>query len=324
MASRNLQFLNFVLEDGTLHVRQLATHPERAPEFSTEARSLESLIKEFPQLPKKTTLVVAFKLAWSAVYLCGGSWLSQIWNDENIWFIQRGENQIPPHPYLGTCLPGREHQHDCTPECFGCINQQKSPHILQLTSLGLMLMELSTGKTVSEFAKDKNLIKANTVVIADHFFHTYWRKIHEKAGSEYLSAIKACLRRNFGVENGQSIPLEELRTQMLRCIVGPLHEALLYYCPLRADVTKALADENTTLLYLETRLGPEPNLPAAEIDRETHPAASVLEIPIAESHQGVAKVLPDSCANVDVHGGEYAENLQADRSVYLSEELYKY
>lgn len=190
--------------------------------------------------------IVAFKLAWSTICLCTGGWLTHIWDDDSIWFIGRGEGLLSPHPYFWACLP-TQHEHECTELCFEC-PKETPPHRYKLLSLGLMLMVLRIGLTAKQFAQLQEVSEAcadNMPVIADFYFRTYWRELQDE--TEYLSVVKACLDREFGIRDGIPVPPNDLRAQLLERIAAPLYKALRYYCPTPLDLEKALCDGDLTL-----------------------------------------------------------------------------
>ena len=255
--------LDYVLQQDVLEFHQLSVRAA-GPGFDTNAQSLESFIRDF-SLTSAMVRVIALKLAWSAVYLCGGGLLRQIWTSSKIWFVERGEHQLSLQPHLGADLPNRNRGHECDSQCFGCVNQLNSPHHLQLASLGLMLMELYSGETAEQFLGDEPNCappRDNIYAVAGHFYEGY-RETMMLEDVQYLDAVYACLHPDLRMENHESINWEILQDHTLRKIVGPLYRSLNNFYGSSDGVRKASSDEDVNLFDIRQHATPVQGLSSA-------------------------------------------------------------
>ncbi|KAF2996327.1 hypothetical protein E8E14_002603 [Neopestalotiopsis sp. 37M] len=200
--------LNFVLAKDVLK-RSLDMAVERTLKHELKDQiNLKSLIdlKE-----KNWTLdvkwILAILLAYSLLYLHGGSHVTSIWQRENIFFFLEG-SKVPLRPFLGNCAPTASKE---SPSSHG-----DSPFVM----LGAMLLEVFLGESLESFLETKGIKQEESL---------YFRALKAFEQLEFLSfpplfrrAIRACLTpATFARAND----IETLRLVFFSHIVAPLESA---------------------------------------------------------------------------------------------------
>ncbi|RMJ18506.1 hypothetical protein CDV36_001784 [Fusarium kuroshium] len=185
------------------------------PESLQEEIDLKSLLsfqdKPWTQ-PSKWALAVI--LAYSLLYLYGGSRITGRWRRENILFFRNGTH-IPLKPFLGTSVS------QSSIEASGAtITLHRHPEILEL---GVILLEIHLGQRLESFLEDGRDITTN-----NDFYLSAWevyiKQKHQIISVEYRKAIEGCLSP--ATFAGTDSDIQKLRSVLFQSVVRPLEKEL--------------------------------------------------------------------------------------------------
>ncbi|RSL95725.1 hypothetical protein CEP52_011907 [Fusarium oligoseptatum] len=185
------------------------------PESLQEEIDLKSLLsfqdKPWTQ-PSKWALAVI--LAYSLLYLYGGSRITGRWRRENILFFKNGTH-IPLKPFLGTSVS------QSSIEASGAtITLHRHPEILEL---GVILLEIHLGQRLESFLEDGRDITTN-----NDFYLSAWevyiKQKHQIISVEYRKAIEGCLSP--ATFAGTDSDIQKLRSVLFQSVVQPLEKEL--------------------------------------------------------------------------------------------------
>lgn len=194
------------------------------------SRSLEDLLEASHHpgqdgLSRKERLQIAVVLASSVLQLDGTSWLKTGWSSGDIYFhhenSQRiGAAELPRLPYLSwqPCC-------DNTMPAVGLLRLNN--YMIRndiLLALGLVLVELCFGRTLTEMCKPEDLDGDETVTKARTATRLH-RRVDAEMGPNYADVVRRCLYQTFDVQE-LSLDLEEVQQKVLDGVVAPLVDDL--------------------------------------------------------------------------------------------------
>ena len=178
-------------------------------------------------LSKGDRLRIAVTLASSVLQLDGTSWLKTQWSSKDIFFHEKNNRANDPsysYPYLSWKL---------------CMTDTKVPgnfdslfrgnHVIRsevLFALGLTLIELCFGKTLSEMRvpEDGDPNEATTEM---NTTNRLCSSVYSEMGTSYGDVVLRCLRQPFDVGvRDMSLDNEELQQKVFDEIVTPLSDDL--------------------------------------------------------------------------------------------------
>ena len=180
-------------------------------------------------LSRKDRLDIAVTLASSVLQLDGTSWLKPHWNSSDIIFHVKNTSD-PDSAATQPYLPWRS----CTSEHETAVtsgNLMPGHHFVRsnvLFALGLTLVELCFGKTLSKMQQPEDEIQAKDDVAqrincAFRLLESGW--IWKEMGDTYEDVVRRCLRQPFDVRD-LDLDKEEVQQQVYDTVVVPLNENL--------------------------------------------------------------------------------------------------
>ncbi|KAL8896799.1 MAG: hypothetical protein Q9207_007530 [Kuettlingeria erythrocarpa] len=194
----------------------------------TSSRSLEDLLQSSramgdESLSRKSRLQIAVTLASSVLQLSGTSWLKATWNSCDIFFHNNdGQPSLSEHlyPYLSWQA--------CCCEALPPVEQQGlDNHMIRseaLLALGMTLVELCFGRTLTEMRKPEDLV-ANESATRLRTATRLHNRVYSEMGTAYGDVVRRCLFQTFDVRE-LSLDIEEVQQKVLDDVVTPLVEEL--------------------------------------------------------------------------------------------------
>ncbi|KAL8944441.1 MAG: hypothetical protein Q9211_000583 [Gyalolechia sp. 1 TL-2023] len=194
------------------------------------SRSLEDLLDasrhpEDDSLSRKERLQIAVVLASSVLQLDGTSWLKAGWSSGDIYFHHGnsqplGAAEVDRLPYLSwqPCC-------DNTMPVLGRLHLKN--HMIRndtLLALGLVLVELCFGRTLTEMRKPEDLDSEGTTAKLSTATRLHSR-VYTEMGPLYGDVVRRCLFQTFDVRE-LSLDIEEVQQKVLDDVVAPLVEGL--------------------------------------------------------------------------------------------------
>ncbi|KAL8754301.1 MAG: hypothetical protein Q9199_004445 [Rusavskia elegans] len=172
------------------------------------------------KLTRKVRLHLAVVLASTALQLHTTPWLDSSWNGKNINFHQGALS----HPYISkvfTKATQTQPIEESSEKTLGPVRNQT------LFALGILLLELSTGKPLDSFKDPQSSSPFEDFIIARQLL----QRIAEEESSNYLDAAQACIFCNFrGSAKDLDLANDAFRQAFYEDVVVPLEEDLKYYC----------------------------------------------------------------------------------------------
>lgn len=164
----------------------------------------------------ETRCALAVLLAYTLLYLYGGSNFQGHWKRENVIFFHDGD-RIPLRPFFGTTLADDAFQHRDNAASPGC--QHPHPDILRL---GVMLLEIYLGKKLESFLEmDGDITHENDLYLKA--WKVYMQLKHEKIPGRYEEVILACISPQYFLATHGS-DSKKMRSEIFQRIVKPLDE----------------------------------------------------------------------------------------------------
>lgn len=201
-----------------------------AVKSQTLSRSLEDLLEASRQpgdgsLSRKERLQIAVVLASSVLQLDGTSWLKRGWNSSDIYF--HTDDSQP----LGAAEPRRFPYLSWQRCCYDILPPLErlylNNHMIRndtLLALGLVLVELCFGRTLTEMRKPEDLDNEATVTKLRTATRLHTR-VYTEMGPLYGDVVRRCLFQTFDVRE-LSLDIEEVQQKVLDDVVAPLVEDL--------------------------------------------------------------------------------------------------
>ncbi|KAL8656991.1 MAG: hypothetical protein Q9226_002362 [Calogaya cf. arnoldii] len=192
--------------------------------------SLQDLLEASRQpgddrLSRKERLQIAVVLASSVLQLDGTSWLKSGWSSSDIYFHQ--DNSQP----LGAAEPCRLPYLSWQPCCDDIMPQVGRLHLNNymirndtLLALGLVLVELCFGRTLTEMCKPEDLDGDETATKSRTATRLH-RCVDAEMGPNYADVVRRCLYQTFDVQE-LSLDIEEVQQKVLDGVVAPLVDDL--------------------------------------------------------------------------------------------------
>ena len=169
------------------------------------------------RLTRKIRLQLAVILASTALQLHTTPWLDSSWNGKIINFHQGALN----HPYISKVFAKATPTQPIEKPTLGPVRNQT------LFALGILLLELSTGKPLDSFKDPQNSGPFEEFVTASQVLQA----ISEEESSNYYEAAQACVFCNFrGSAKDLNLANDVFRQAFYEDVVVPLEEDLKYYC----------------------------------------------------------------------------------------------
>lgn len=187
--------------------------------------SLKEILDRSSKLSLKERRRLAVVLAHAVLHFCGGPWLNENWDKDNVSFFPQTKagNGVADlsRPYLSAKFTND----DDSEEDPASLTHHEYPTIL---GLGVLLLELDLCGSIEErYAENE---KVNGAANANTKLTTAERLFEESVDQMYVryrAAIDACLNCNWVMDDkGLMIEDEALRTEMYHRIVAPLEEEL--------------------------------------------------------------------------------------------------
>ncbi|KAL9632428.1 MAG: hypothetical protein Q9204_003802 [Flavoplaca sp. TL-2023a] len=169
------------------------------------------------RLTRKIRLQLAVILASTALQLHTTPWLDSSWNGKIINFHQGALN----HPYISKVFTKATPTQPVEKTTLGPVRNQT------LFALGILLLELSTGKPLDSFKDPQNSGPFEEFVTASQVLQA----ISEEESLNYYEAAQACIFCNFrGSAKDLNLANDAFRQAFYEDVVVPLEEDLKYYC----------------------------------------------------------------------------------------------
>lgn len=169
------------------------------------------------RLTRKIRLQLAVILASTALQLHTTPWLDSSWNGKIISFHQGALN----HPYISKVFTKATPTQSIEKPTLGPVRNQT------LFALGILLLELSTGKPLDSFKDPQNSGPFEEFVTASQVLQA----ISEEESPNYYGAAEACIYCNFrGSAKDLNLGNDAFRQAFYEDVVVPLEEDLKYYC----------------------------------------------------------------------------------------------
>ncbi|KAL8670045.1 MAG: hypothetical protein Q9168_005391 [Polycauliona sp. 1 TL-2023] len=175
------------------------------------------------KLTRKVRLRLAATLASTALQLHTTPWLDSSWNGQEIKFHQG----VLSHPYISKQFtkPTRATE----PASLGEAPVPAMSPIRNQTlfALGVLLLELSTGKPLDSFKDMDNPIPFEDYIVASRLLQT----LSEEESANYFEATRACIFCGFrGSTKDLDLANDAFRQAFYEDVVMPLEEDWRYYC----------------------------------------------------------------------------------------------
>ncbi len=222
-ADHCLQLL--VEDEGTDHtVWQLRSIPARLPKSGcVKSVSLHKVLENAVKLPCATKYRLALIFAHSLLRFHDNNWLRNGLKKDHIFFRTSKDTTDFERPYVLTVFV---EDTSAVPATKPDLNQfHRNSSIL---SLGILLIELNTGRCIESFRADADWHEANANtdllvayrVVKEHPNDFSWR---------YRDAVQACLDTHW-IPAGQKVSLEDVNTRsgLYENVVQPLAEELSF------------------------------------------------------------------------------------------------
>ncbi|KAL8840618.1 MAG: hypothetical protein Q9176_003731 [Flavoplaca citrina] len=169
------------------------------------------------RLTRKIRLQLAVILASTALQLHTTPWLDSSWNGKIINFHGGALN----HPYISKVFAKATPTQPIEKPTPCPVRNQT------LFALGILLLELSTGKPLDSFKDPQNSGPFEEFVTASQVLQA----ISEEESSNYYDAAQACIFCNFrGSAKDLNLANDAFRKAFYEDVVVPLEEDLKYYC----------------------------------------------------------------------------------------------
>jgi hypothetical protein len=167
----------------------------------------------------ETKWALAVLLAYTLLYLYGGSHFRGLWKRENISFFHDGV-RIPLRPFFGATLPDDAFRRRGNAASPG--SQHRHPDILML---GVMLLEIYLGKRLESFLEmEGDITEENDLYLKA--WKAYKQLKFEKTSWRYKKAILACIDTQCFPAAHESDG-KKMRSEIFQRIVKPLDEDVL-------------------------------------------------------------------------------------------------
>ena len=195
------------------------------------SRSLGELLSGAQQesftvsLSRGDRLQIAVTLASSVLQLDGTSWLKSEWTSNDIYFHNK-DGKVSGISYSYPYLPWRPCMAHSNNPC--AVNSARLEHLVDrcqiLLALGLTLVELCFGRTLSEMQKledhgpNEDITKYGTA-------RRLLNSVYNEMGTSYGDVVRRCLLQPFDVRD-MSLDNEDLQQKVFDDVVTPLVEDL--------------------------------------------------------------------------------------------------
>ncbi|KAL8883512.1 MAG: hypothetical protein Q9192_007127, partial [Flavoplaca navasiana] len=194
----------------------------------TSSKSLEDLLKatehsDAERLSRRDRLEIAVILASSVLQLDGTSWLKNGWSSSDICFHHRdGKRSQYSQPYLSwqRCCNA---QPACPITSLGAVGNHMIRHEI-LLALGLTLVELCFGRTLTEMRKPEDINADGTTSRLATAARLHGR-VYDEMGIAYGDAVRRCLFQLFDVRE-LNLEIEEVQQKVYDDVVRPLMDDL--------------------------------------------------------------------------------------------------
>jgi hypothetical protein len=177
------------------------------------------------ELTQRDKLRIAVDLASSTLQLYNTPWLGEGWNDNDVYFVGKAgasSSDMLKYSYVHRHLGSR--QLSTTSQAQHA--RQRVIRNETLYSLGVRLIELWYGKTITDLQKPSDSDCQNTPGIA---WCTAERIVDEKlefdAGTRYTDAVRRCLRCDFGCKD-TNLEEKDFQQVVYEGVVIPLETTL--------------------------------------------------------------------------------------------------
>ncbi|QSZ30702.1 hypothetical protein DSL72_000260 [Monilinia vaccinii-corymbosi] len=202
---------------------QLRSIPKRLPKSRVaEAESLQAVLAKSMKLPLVTKRRLAVVFAHSLLQLHEIYWENKEWNKNHIFFFYDISGDLDfQRPYLST-VPDLAIDEKQTP--LNLNRFHRNPSIL---ALGLLLIEIDTGRLIETFRTEVEKQEVNTNT--DWLVANRVVKTLADCSLGYRDAIQSCLDTPW-VPAGQRVNLEDVGTRagVYQDIIKPLEDELTY------------------------------------------------------------------------------------------------
>ena len=203
--------------------------------FEPQSRSLGELLGRAGQTPSATSLSrgdrlqISVTLASSVLQLDGTSWLNSQWTSNDIYFHNK-DSKADGISYSYPYLPWRL--------CVASGNVLPSMDLLRLEhlrdrcqvllALGMTLVELCFGRTLSEMEKPEDRRSSIESETKDSTARRLLNAVYNEMGTSYGDVVRRCLLQPFDVRE-MTLDNEELQQKVFDDIVTPLAEDLKHF-----------------------------------------------------------------------------------------------
>ena len=205
--------------------------PSEAWDAGTQLRTLDQLFSPSEQqsadinLSRRDRLYIAMTLASSVLQLDGTPWLSKFWKTSHVLVPYPSEPVITTtssaiHPYI-TCESPNATSSSASSDS-SCISESHLIHNEVLFALGLVLMQLSFGKNLSDLRKNTDVRRddlSTDIMTAKRLLD----HVYVESGAKYGDAVRRCLHCPFDVRDF-SLDNDQFRDAVFNSIVTPLVE----------------------------------------------------------------------------------------------------
>ncbi|KAL8665548.1 MAG: hypothetical protein Q9168_007679 [Polycauliona sp. 1 TL-2023] len=197
----------------------------------TSSRSLEDLLQTTKHmgadsLSRKDRLRIAVILASSVLQLDGTSWLKSGWSSNDIYFHYKDghiSQQPQPQPYLSW-------QRCCNTDvsCSMETLRVASNHMIRnevLLALGLTLVELCFGRTLTDMRKPEDIATSDEVATRVATATRLHSRVYDEMGGPYGDVVRRCLFQLFDVRELR-LDIEEVQQKVFDTVITPLVDDL--------------------------------------------------------------------------------------------------
>jgi hypothetical protein len=227
------------------------------PTISLRTLLEEGHLKEgSPTFKPKDKRILAVVLAHSLLQLCGGPWLSKEWDNESIFFLHRPTDQtlLDIHgPYISTHFKTLQSQ--ANEGSTGGSDRHALYNHPSILALGILLLEIETGKTIEPAPEDCDPDTGRPNV------NTAWTTasriikdpdVCDRVYQDFRSVIEACLESDKFLTTGKTLDDLSFRKKVYENIVAPLEDELFKGWP-----TVSLDNESKSM-NIRTLITPTP------------------------------------------------------------------
>lgn len=202
---------------------QLRSTPKRLPRSGvSQVESLQTVLEKSTKLPLVTKRRLAVIFAHSLLQLHESYWKNKEWNKNHIYFFYGISGALDfQRPYLSTIF---DPAIDKMEPPLDLNRFHRNPSIL---ALGILLIEIHTGKLIENFRTDVERQEINTNT--DWLVANRVVKTLEDCSLGYRDAIQSCLDTPW-VPAGQKVNLEDVATRagVYQDVIRPLEDELTY------------------------------------------------------------------------------------------------